>query len=112
MLQRALIGLAGAVVIGFPYAFAAQAASFDCTAADSFAEITICAHSDLNYLDEELAVLYRSLIDRLPSREAARVRRDQRSWLTARDSCGEDARCLRARYQERIARLREYEETD
>lgn len=86
-----------------------QAASYDCTRAPRAAEITVCDHADLNRLDEDLAVRYRSLLDRLPSRPAARLRDDQRSWLVARDSCGADARCLRARYRERLARLDEYE---
>lgn len=86
----------------------AQAASFDCTRADTAAEIAVCANPELNRLDEELAVLYRSLLNELPFRQAERVRQDQRSWLQARNSCGADVRCLRARYQERLARLNQY----
>lgn len=86
----------------------AQAASFDCTRADTAAEIAICDNPGLNRLDEELAVQYRSLLNQLPPRQAERVRRDQRSWLIARDSCGADVGCLRARYQERGARLDQY----
>jgi len=86
----------------------AQAASYDCTRADTAAEIEVCANPGLNQLDEELAVLYRSLLNELPFRQAERVRQDQRSWLNARNSCGAEVRCLRARYQERIARLNQY----
>lgn len=86
----------------------AQAASFDCTRADTAAEIAVCANPELNRLDEDLAVLYRSLLNELPFRQAERVRQDQRSWLKARNSCGAEVRCLRARYQERIARLNQY----
>ncbi len=86
----------------------AQAASYDCTRADTAAEIAVCANPSLNRLDEDLAVQYRSLLNRLPPRRAERLRQDQRSWLIARDSCGADVRCLRARYQERLARLNEY----
>lgn len=85
-----------------------QAASFDCTRADTAAEIAVCANPELNRLDEELAVLYRSLLNELPFRQADRVQQDQRSWLKARNSCGAEVRCLRARYQERIARLNQY----
>ncbi|MDG4550269.1 MAG: lysozyme inhibitor LprI family protein [Candidatus Contendobacter sp.] len=87
---------------------AALAASYDCTRASTAAEIAVCDNPDLNRMDEDLAVTYRSLLDRLPSRQAARLREDQRSWLVARDSCGADVRCLKARYQERLARLNEY----
>ncbi len=87
---------------------AVQAASYDCTGASSPAEIAVCAHPDLNALDEKLAVLYRSLLNELPVRQADRVRQDQRSWLKARNSCGAEVRCLKARYQERIARLNQY----
>ncbi len=86
----------------------AHAASYDCTRADTAAEIAVCSNPSLNRLDEELAVEYRSLLNRLPPRKAEMVRQDQRSWLSARDTCGADVRCLRARYQERSARLNEY----
>ena len=86
----------------------AQAASYDCTRATTAAEIAVCDNPDLNRLDEELAMQYRSLLNQLPPRQANRLRDDQRSWLAARDSCGADVRCLRARYQERRARLNEY----
>lgn len=88
--------------------FSAQAASYDCTQARTSAEIAVCANPGLNRLDEDMAVLYRSLFNELPRRQAERMRQDQRSWLTARNSCGADVRCLRARYQERMSRLNEY----
>ena len=87
---------------------AVHAASYDCTRANTAAEIAVCANPSLNRLDEDLAVEYRSVLNRLPPRRADMVRDDQRSWLMARDSCGADVRCLRARYQERLARLNEY----
>ena len=86
----------------------AHTASYDCTRADTAAEIAVCDNPALNRLDEDLAVEYRSLLRRLPPRRAEMVRQDQRSWIVARDSCRADVRCLRARYQERSARLNEY----
>lgn len=85
-----------------------QAASFDCTRANTAAEIAVCDNPSLNRLDENLAIDYRNVLNRLPPRRAEMVRRDQRSWLDARDSCGADVRCLRARYEERSARLNQY----
>ena len=104
MLKRLSLALFGASLLPL----SAQAASYDCTRADTAAEIAVCSNPTLNRLDEDLAVQYRSLLNRLPPRRAEMVRQDQRSWLAARDSCGADVRCLRARYQERSARLDEY----
>lgn len=86
----------------------AQTASYDCTRATTAAEIAVCNNPGLNRMDEDLAVQYRSLLNQLPPRRADALRDDQRSWLVARNSCGADVRCLRARYEERIARLNEY----
>ena len=44
----------------------AHAASYDCTRADTAAEIAVCSNPSLNRMDEELAVEYRSLLNRLP----------------------------------------------
>ena len=87
---------------------AASAASFDCTRATTAAEIAVCDNPSLNRMDEDLAVQYRALLNQLPPRQVAQLRDDQRSWLVARDSCGANVRCLKARYQERLARLDEY----
>lgn len=86
----------------------AQAASYDCTQASTSVEIAVCANPRLNRLDEDLATIYRSLLNELPQNQAERLRQDQRSWLTARNSCGADVRCLQARYQERLSRLNQY----
>ena len=86
----------------------AHTASYDCTRATTATEIAICDNPNLNRMDEDLAVQYRSLLNQLPPRRADALRDDQRSWLVARNSCGADVRCLRARYEERLARLNEY----
>ena len=112
MSKRTWIKWVGMAIVAFPYALVVQAASYDCAEATTAAEITVCEYGDLNRLDEELSDSYRSLIGRVNSRQAAQLRRDQRSWLKARNSCRRDVRCLRARYQERLAHLREIEERD
>ena len=86
----------------------ALTASYDCTRATTATEIAVCDNPSLNRMDEDLAVQYRSLLNQLPPRRADALRDDQRSWLVARNSCGADVRCLRARYEERLARLNEY----
>ena len=87
---------------------AAHTAGYDCTRATTATEIAVCNNPGLNRMDEDLAVQYRTLLNQLPPRRADAVRDDQRSWLMARNSCGADVRCLRARYEERIARLNQY----
>ena len=86
----------------------AHTASYDCTRAATATEIAVCDNPGLNRMDEDLAVQYRALLNQLPPRRADALRDDQRSWLVARNSCGADVRCLRARYEERLARLNEY----
>lgn len=86
----------------------AQAASFDCSRARTPTEIAICANPEVSSLDEDLAGLYRSLLNQLPAHQADQVRQEQRSWIKARNSCGADIDCLRARYEERSARLGQY----
>lgn len=86
----------------------AQAAGYDCTRAETASEIAVCDNPGLSRLDEEMTTQYRYLINTLPPHRAHLLREDQRSWIVARDSCGADVRCLRARYQERNARLNEY----
>jgi uncharacterized protein len=86
----------------------AQAASFGCLDVDTEVESAICADPDLNRMDEDLAGQYQDLLRELSPREARKLRQEQRSWLRARDSCGDDVRCLRARYEERSARLDQY----
>jgi len=85
-----------------------QAASFGCLDVDTDVESAICADPELNRLDEDLAEQYQDVLSQLSSREARRLRQEQRTWLRARDSCGDDVRCLRARYEERSARLDRY----
>ncbi len=86
----------------------AQTASYDCTRAATTTEIAVCDNTSLSRMDEDLAVQYRDLLNQLPPRRAVRLRDEERSWLTARNSWGGDVRSLRARYQERLARLSEY----
>lgn len=86
----------------------AQAASFDCLDVDTDAESAICADPELNRMDEDLADQYKDVLSQLSPREARKLRQEQRSWLRARDSCGDNVRCLHARYEERSARLDRY----
>ncbi len=73
--------------------------SFDCTAARTAVERTICGPDGdhLRDLDGQLAELYRAARGRDPA-----VAAEQQAWLRRRDACGADADCLTARYEERM----------
>ena len=58
-----------------------MAASFDCRAAKTPQEKTICADPELSKLDESLAGAYRTLRASLSPAGAAEVQEDQRAWL-------------------------------
>lgn len=65
----------------------AQATSFDCAKAQSFAEKSICTSKPLQRLDEDLNSTYIRAIDRATEHEKAAVRLSQREWLKQRDAC-------------------------
>jgi hypothetical protein len=71
-------------------------ASFDCAAAASIVERTICGDRVLAGWDRSVAAAYRI---------AGTDRGDQRSWLKTRDRCGADRRCLQVAMALRVADL-------
>jgi uncharacterized protein len=93
----------------------AHAASFDCKAAKSPTEKTICASPVVSALDERLAADYARALHALSPAGAARLKTSQRSWLrfaTAaclppRSVVGGDppASCLEAQFQRRLEQL-------
>lgn len=92
----------------------AKNASFNCDQARTASEFSVCNNTDLGQMDKELTSLYRSHLkshDRDPS-ITKKLRNTQRTWLTERNRYGSNASCLSARYQERIAWLREFEGTN
>ncbi|MDS4059234.1 MAG: hypothetical protein RKP73_11775 [Candidatus Contendobacter sp.] len=88
-----------------------QDASFNCSEAKTASEVAVCNNSDLSRMDKELALLYQSHINDYKNDPsiANKLRGTQRSWLVERNRCGSNVSCLRVRYQERIAWLREFE---
>lgn len=90
------------------YSAVSHAAGFDCAKAAAPVEKTICAHPELNDLDEKMGRAYRGLRNALSKAEGMYLKRAQRAWLTERDSaCGPtfDAECLLPIYRERAALL-------
>ncbi|HCE5821763.1 TPA: DUF1311 domain-containing protein [Pseudomonas aeruginosa] len=65
----------------------AQATSFDCAKAKTFAEATICSSEPLQRLDEDLNSEYVKTLGRVTEMTKGQVRQAQREWLKRRDSC-------------------------
>ncbi len=80
----------------------AQAASFDCTKANTFVEKEICANRTLSELDKTLAEVYATEIAR--ETESTRIRNAQRNWLVKRDTCTTNA-CVEQSYESRLAEM-------
>jgi len=95
-------------------ASSAKNASFDCSQAKTASEIAVCNSADLSHMDKELALLYSSHLKDYKNDPniTKKLSSTQRSWLVERNRCGSDVSCLHARYQERIAWLREFEGYD
>jgi uncharacterized protein len=90
---------------------AGAAPSFDCTKAESSAEMLVCADKELAKLDREVARLFRLAHDgpRAETRRAELVG-TQRGWIKWRDSCWKEPEvraCLYSTYVIRIHQLRE-----
>ncbi len=82
----------------------AHAVSFDCKAASSAVEKSICADPALSESDSTLAALYDQVLTRAVSPDA--VRTDQRRWLTQERNTVSGTAALQAVYNARIAVLR------
>lgn len=87
------------------------ATSFDCGRATSLAERTICGDAELARADSDLATLYAQQRRAAGGTAAHEVlRRAQRSWITRRARCADEAdmrSCLLRAYAERTAALME-----
>lgn len=92
-----------------PLCPSATAASFDCAAASTTIEKSICADSILSDLDSRVGQSYHYLRKNLPAKEAAALKRQQREWLAVRNKCSDDA-CLVKIYEEKLSRLRQIEQ--
>jgi uncharacterized protein len=90
--------------------FAAQAQSFDCRAAGRSDERAICANEDLSELDIQMSNAYFRLLNSLSESAHAQLHSEQAEWLSERQECGSNLRCLRSKYQERIKELVIYQE--
>ncbi|WP_332403255.1 lysozyme inhibitor LprI family protein, partial [Burkholderia ubonensis] len=69
----------------------------------SEAEKAICADATLSSLDGDLAAAWKRTL--AEASDAGALKASQRDWLTQRDACGSDTRCLADRYHERLSVL-------
>lgn len=79
----------------------AQAASFNCGKANLNAEVAICNTPNLSDLDGQIADRYFEIYNRSSKWEQRRLKREQKSWLRQRNSCGYEIYCLEQTMTER-----------
>ncbi|WNO55225.1 lysozyme inhibitor LprI family protein [Stakelama saccharophila] len=84
---------------------AAEAPAYDCAKASNSVERMICAHPDLAARDRALSAAYRTAVDQASGAAEARLRSEQRAFLTLRDACT-DAACVAESYDARLDALR------
>jgi uncharacterized protein len=83
----------------------ADAQSFDCRAARTPDEMSICENSDLARLDLQLAIAYRRDAAALGQEQRDQFQENEVAFLNARRRCGEDHRCIAESYRNRILEL-------
>jgi uncharacterized protein YecT (DUF1311 family) len=81
-------------------------ASFNCDAAKSQTEITICSDTSLSTDDYYLALFYQREKSKLPLFQVPAYMVEQRAWLTSRDQCGSDKNCISESYMQREMEVR------
>lgn len=92
-----------AALLALACALDVHAAGFDCKAASTPSERTICADPALRQLDASLASAYANAL--AAAADPRDLRQQQRAWLRERERCGADKRCLRTHHETRIAAL-------
>lgn len=77
-------------------------ASFDCKKATTRVENLICVNTDLSWLDDTLSETFALELTR--DEDPAKLRKEQKAWLAARNACTEVA-CIQRHYEYRISQL-------
>jgi uncharacterized protein len=84
----------------------AQAASFDCDGkALQPDEKMICDTRPLNDADVKMATTFELISGLLAMGSRGTLQDEQTAWLKKRQTCGADAACLKASYDERLKQL-------
>jgi uncharacterized protein len=89
---------------------AGYGASFDCRPigrAGKCPKTVICSTKMISSLDEQLASLYDSWLNKTPPAQREELKQEQRLWLNERASCQCDASCIEDQYRMRIQQLTE-----
>lgn len=86
----------------------ANAASFDCTKASTYAEKQVCSDILLSKLDDALAQNYKSMqVDEIGIGALKDLRKTQKEWVQQRNKCTTKS-CLVNSYKQRIDEVCEY----
>src|SRR5271169_5220376 len=85
----------------------AQAASFDCSKAQTKIEKLICGDDELSKLDEDLGRAYQQALLRSGDDKPQEIK-EQRFWIKIIHMSCKDTACLKELYQKRIHELAEY----
>ncbi len=94
---RILLALAALLL----FAPVAEAASFDCSKAQSSFEHAICDHPDLSKADETLAQAYATALGGLSKPAADQMKATQHAWLDyAGKACSDDAQPISGSYND------------
>jgi uncharacterized protein YecT (DUF1311 family) len=93
--------LTAAILAAVP---ASASPSFDCTKARSAAERAICDVPNLQWTDRQMVRLYKLALNQNVKTRGAIVS-GQRSFLSRRDACRDDADCIERAYKTRLAEL-------
>ena len=105
-MSASVLRLAVAAAGLFLLAGSAEAASFNCAKAAQPDEKAICKSRSLSELDVQMATLYgvRMKLPMLMGAHGA-AQDEQHAFLVDRATCGADAACIGAAYQQRIDEL-------
>lgn len=90
------------VLIALTLPALAFGASFDCKLSTNRVERLICTNVQLSSLDEALSEMFLAVVEK--TEFPARLRSEQKNWLSRRNSCA-DVSCVRQEYEDRIAQL-------
>jgi len=84
----------------------ANAAGFNCNQHLNYTERTVCDNPGLSRADSQLNSVYIGVLDTAPASLRPVIEHRQLVWLSERNSCGADVRCLWDEYRSRIWFLR------
>ncbi|WP_342643713.1 lysozyme inhibitor LprI family protein [Rhodoligotrophos ferricapiens] len=109
IMQKALFLVAAAFIGGSAALVSpAQAASFDCTRAQSPDEVAVCKHHKLSALDSEMGALWSTYKQFPLAMGMSGNRQDEATqFLQQRQACGGNVGCLKSLYQARIKTLKD-----